>query len=62
MIKSGCQSGIKVVTHDSKNDLPLALCEKVDNILAVVAETFPDKAFVVFVLANPRTAAAGLLS
>ena len=24
-IKGGCQSGIKVVTHDSKSDLPLPL-------------------------------------
>ena len=31
-------------------------------LLAVVAETFPDKALVVFVLASPSTAAAaGLL-
>ena len=28
-IKGGCQSGIKVVTHDSKSDLPLV--EKVWN-------------------------------
>ena len=25
-IKGGCQSGIKVVTHDSKSDLPLGIC------------------------------------
>ena len=31
-------------------------------LLAVVAETFPDKALVVFVLASPSTAAAGLLN
>ena len=33
---------------------------KIDNLLAVVADTFPDKAFVVLVLASPKTAAAGL--
>jgi hypothetical protein len=31
-------------------------------LLAVVAETFPDKALVVFVLASPSTVAAGLLN
>ena len=31
-IKGGCQLGRKVVTHNSKSDLPLAICYKLFNL------------------------------
>ena len=45
--KDGCQSGSKVVTHDSKSDLPLDILSIVISSALIAARNFPEFGFII---------------